>query len=127
MDVVVCDYNYVFDPKVYLRRHFAEEPGDYAFLVDEAHNLVDRAREMFSAELETGEIQDARRALKKGVPRCAKALSRLSSAMRGLCGPAPVPPEPSEASDPATELNLFPAESRAGVLPAPPALRSAQR
>ena len=53
VDVVVCDYNYVFDPKVYLRRHFAEEPGDYAFLVDEAHNLVDRAREMFSADLET--------------------------------------------------------------------------
>jgi len=41
VDVVICDYNYVFDPKVYLRRHFAEEPGDYAFLVDEAHNLVD--------------------------------------------------------------------------------------
>ena len=53
VDVVVCDYNYVFDPKVYLRRHFAEEPGDYAFLVDEAHNLVDRAREMFSADLDT--------------------------------------------------------------------------
>ena len=76
VDVVVCDYNYVFDPKVYLRRHFAEEPGDYAFLVDEAHNLVDRAREMFSADLDTREIQDVRRALKQAVPRCAKALSR---------------------------------------------------
>ncbi|HOX56569.1 MAG TPA: ATP-dependent DNA helicase [Candidatus Paceibacterota bacterium] len=84
VDVVVCDYNYVFDPKVYLRRHFAEEPGDYAFLVDEAHNLVDRAREMFSADLEVREIQDVRRALKDAVPRCAKALSRLSSAMRKL-------------------------------------------
>ena len=124
VDVVVCDYNYVFDPKVYLRRHFAEEPGNYAFLVDEAHNLVDRAREMFSAEIETGEIQDARRALKKAVPRCAKALSRLSGAMRRLCGPAPMPLEPSEVSDPATELNLFPAGSKAGVPPAPPALRS---
>ena len=125
VDVVVCDYNYVFDPKVYLRRHFAEEPGEYAFLVDEAHNLVDRAREMFSAELETGEIQDVRRMLKQGVPRCAKALSRLSGAMRRLCGPAAVPPEPFEASDPATELNLFPAESRAGVPATPAALGSA--
>ena len=53
VDAIVCDYNYVFDPKVYLRRHFAEEAGDYAFLVDEAHNLVDRAREMFSADLDT--------------------------------------------------------------------------
>jgi DNA excision repair protein ERCC-2 len=84
VDVVVCDYNYVFDPKVYLRRHFSEEPGDYAFLVDEAHNLVDRAREMFSADLDTREIQDVRRALKQAAPRCAKALSRLTSTLRKL-------------------------------------------
>ena len=85
---VVCDYNYVFDPKVYLRRHFAEEPGDYAFLVDEAHNLVDRAREMFSADLDTREIQEVRRALKQAAPRCARALSKLSAAMRKLANPA---------------------------------------
>ncbi len=91
VDVVVCDYNYVFDPRVYLRRHFAEEPGDYAFLVDEAHNLVDRAREMFSADLDTREIQDVRRALKQAVPRCARALSRLTSAMRKLALPNPTP------------------------------------
>ena len=105
VDVVVCDYNYVFDPKVYLRRHFAEEPRDYAFLVDEAHNLVDRAREMFSADLETQEIQDVRRVLKQAVPRCAKALTRLTSALRKLAGPAILPSEPS------TELDLFPSES----------------
>ena len=115
VDVIVCDYNYVFDPKVYLRRHFAEEPGDYAFLVDEAHNLVDRAREMFSADLETQEIQDVRRALKQAVPRCAKALTRLTSSLRKLAGPATLPSEPS------TELNLFPAASGAGVPPAHPA------
>ncbi|MDP4159830.1 MAG: PD-(D/E)XK nuclease family protein, partial [Bacillota bacterium] len=50
-DVVICDYNYVFDPRVYLRRFFLEG-GEYTLLVDEAHNLVDRAREMFSAELD---------------------------------------------------------------------------
>jgi DNA excision repair protein ERCC-2 len=105
VDVVVCDYNYVFDPKVYLRRHFAEEPGDYAFLVDEAHNLVDRARDMFSADLETQEIQDVRRALKQAVPRCAKALTRLTSALRKLAGLAILP------SEPFTELGLFSAES----------------
>jgi DNA excision repair protein ERCC-2 len=114
VDVIVCDYNYVFDPKVYLRRHFTEEPGDYAFLVDEAHNLVDRAREMFSADLETQEIQDVRRALKQAVPRCAKALTRLTSALRKLSGPATLPSEPS------TELNLFPSDSGAGVPPAHP-------
>lgn len=51
-DGIICDYNYVFDPHVYLRRFFAENNnGNYIFLVDEAHNLLDRGREMYSAEL----------------------------------------------------------------------------
>ena len=50
-DPIICDYNYVFDPRAHLKRFFEEEGGQYAFLVDEAHNLVDRAREMFSADL----------------------------------------------------------------------------
>ena len=49
-DAVICDYNYLFDPNVYLRRFFADGPErDYVFLIDEAHNLVERAREMYSA------------------------------------------------------------------------------
>ena len=51
-DIIICDYNYVFDPSVYFRRYFtgnAAENGKYVFLVDEAHNLVDRARDMYSA------------------------------------------------------------------------------
>lgn len=51
-DTIICDYNYVFDPNVYLRRFFAEGiRDDYIFLVDEAHNLVERAMSMYSAEL----------------------------------------------------------------------------
>nr|WP_246240909.1 DEAD/DEAH box helicase family protein [Anaerocolumna sedimenticola] len=51
-DAVICDYNYVFDPNVYLRRFFlGEKKNDYIFLIDESHNLVDRAREMYSAVL----------------------------------------------------------------------------
>ncbi|HOY57996.1 MAG TPA: ATP-dependent DNA helicase [Verrucomicrobiota bacterium] len=87
VDAVICDYNYVFDPQAYLRRHFLDEPGRYAFLVDEAHNLVDRAREMFSADLNTREIREVRRAIQERVPRCAKALNRLAAAMRKLGGP----------------------------------------
>ena len=49
-DLVICDFNYLFDMRAYLRRYF-EFPGDYIFLIDEAHNLPDRAREMYSAEL----------------------------------------------------------------------------
>ena len=52
VDDIICDYNYVFDPNVYLKRFFAEGiRGDYIFLVDEAHNLVERSREMYSAEI----------------------------------------------------------------------------
>lgn len=53
-DIIICDYNYVFDPQVYLRRYFSTEAADssrYVLLVDEAHNLSDRARDMYSSEL----------------------------------------------------------------------------
>lgn len=52
-DVVICDYNYIFDPMVYFQRYFGEdgERGRYAFLIDEAHNLPDRAVDMYSASL----------------------------------------------------------------------------
>ena len=51
-DVVICDYNYLFDSHAYLRRFFADGSGsDFVFLIDEAHNLLDRGRDMYSAEL----------------------------------------------------------------------------
>lgn len=52
-DVVICDYNYLFSPSVYMRRYFSEgaEKGKYIFLIDEAHNLPSRARDMYSAEI----------------------------------------------------------------------------
>ncbi len=112
-DAIICDYNYVFDPQVYLRRHFAEDGGAYAFLVDEAHNLVDRARDMFSAELDGQEIVDVQRAIQRGAPRCAKALAQLHTAMRKLGSAAESHEELIEASDTAIELNLFPAKAAA--------------
>ena len=52
VDAIICDYNYVFDPRVKLKRFFAENnKGEYIYLIDEAHNLVERGREMFSAIL----------------------------------------------------------------------------
>ncbi len=54
-DVVICDFNYLFDPVVYIKRFFTKG-GKYAFLVDEAHNLHERAREMYSAELLVSEV-----------------------------------------------------------------------
>ena len=61
-DAVICDYNYLFDPNVYLRRFFAEGQGsDFVFLIDEAHNLVDRAREMYSAVITKEEFLDVKK------------------------------------------------------------------
>ena len=54
-DVVICDVNYLFDPVVYIRRFF-DTGGNYAFLIDEAHNLPDRAREMYSAEISEAQL-----------------------------------------------------------------------
>jgi DNA excision repair protein ERCC-2 len=110
-DAVICDYNYVFDPQVYLRRHFAEDGGAYGFLVDEAHNLVERARDMFSADLNGGEILNVKRAIKMAAPRCSKALAQLHTAMRKLGNDAEPSEATIEASDSSFELNLFPVKA----------------
>lgn len=51
VDLIICDYNYAFDPTASLKRFFQERRRDFVLLIDEAHNLVDRAREMFSADI----------------------------------------------------------------------------
>lgn len=51
-DIIVCDFNYLYDPEICLKRYFSKS-GEYTFLVDEAHNLGERAREIYSAELDT--------------------------------------------------------------------------
>lgn len=71
-DVIICDYNYVFDPRVYLKRFFSE-PGDYLFLIDEAHNMVERARSMYSATLQTSMFQAMRKLLGKDAKKLKKA------------------------------------------------------
>ncbi|MGD9042531.1 MAG: ATP-dependent DNA helicase, partial [Desulfobacterales bacterium] len=78
-DCIICDYNYVFDPRVFLRRFFQEENGDYIFLIDEAHNLVDRSREMFSAQIFKQPVLDLRRQLKKDLPHIFKSLGRINA------------------------------------------------
>jgi Rad3-related DNA helicase len=67
-DGIICDYNYVFDPHVYLRRFFADgNSGDYIFLVDEAHNLLDRGREMYSAALIKEDFMKLKSSIKQTV------------------------------------------------------------
>ena len=85
-DAVVGDYNYLFDPHARLKRFFAEGKGRnrYLFLVDEAHNLVERGREMYSASLSSGEIRVFRSAVRETYPPLWKKLGKLLSAFRPL-------------------------------------------
>ncbi len=80
-DLVVCDYNYAFDPKAYLRRFFLEKTGDYTFLVDEAHNLAERSREMFSAEICKQPFLELRRAVKGVLPSVHRSLGKINTWM----------------------------------------------
>ncbi|MBT3315159.1 MAG: ATP-dependent DNA helicase, partial [Anaerolineae bacterium] len=78
MDCIICDYNYAFDPRVYLRRFFDFNTYPNIFLIDEAHNLPDRARSMYSAELDKQTVLALRRALKEHLPGLAKDLNRIN-------------------------------------------------
>lgn len=77
-DCIICDYNYLFDPVVSLKRFF-EEGGDFIFLVDEAHNLVDRARDMYSAGLNKSDFFAVKRELGKTPRKLATALTKLNN------------------------------------------------
>ena len=83
-DCVICDYNYVFDPRVYLKRFFTDNSGDYTILVDEAHNLVDRAREMFSAQIHKKLLLQLKRDIKGKNDGMYKILNKLNSFMLGM-------------------------------------------
>lgn len=77
-DCVICDYNYVFDPRVSLKRFF-ETKGDYAFLIDEAHNLVDRAREMYSAQLNKATFLKLKKLMKDIENNISKSLGKINN------------------------------------------------
>ncbi len=84
-DAVICDYNYVFDPTVALKRFFGGEgKNQYVFLVDEAHNLPERAREMYSATLWKEEFLNVKRLLGKQMPKLAKRLEACNKELLRL-------------------------------------------
>ncbi|HOJ80156.1 MAG TPA: helicase C-terminal domain-containing protein [Clostridiales bacterium] len=75
-DVIICDYNYLYDPRVKLSRYFSKR-GNYCFLVDEAHNLVDRARDMYSAEISRRSYFRLKKQAKEELPEIYDALDRM--------------------------------------------------
>ena len=83
-DLIICDYNYVFDPLVKLKRYFQMNRGeDYILLTDEAHNLPDRGRDMFSASMDKDRILAVRRNIKDDFPEMAKKLNKINQILLG--------------------------------------------
>mgnify|MGYP000308510154 FL=1 len=79
VDGIICDYNYVFDPDVRLKRYFSEsQRGDYIFLIDEAHNLAGRAREMYSASIIKEDFLEIKKLIKETSPRLTRYLNRVN-------------------------------------------------
>lgn len=85
VDGIICDYNYVFDPDVRLQRYFGDGmKGEYFFLVDEAHNLVPRAREMYSAVLIKEHVMLTKKLVKNLYQPLVTQLDRLNKALLEL-------------------------------------------
>ena len=83
-DDIICDYNYLFDPNVYLKRFFQEGiKGDYIFLVDEAHNLVERSRSMYSAGIYKEDFLSIKKIIKPYSKKIEKLLEKCNTALLG--------------------------------------------
>lgn len=87
-DVIICDLNYCFDPRVYLKRYFDQSSQKFTFLIDEAHNLHDRLRSMYSASLLRSDILTVQRLLREVNPNLSKILvdiNRQFTHLKGHC------------------------------------------
>ena len=79
-DGIICDYNYIFDPRAKLKRFFGDGvKGEYLFLIDEAHNLVERGREMFSAALYKEDFLVLKKEIRPYSQKMARALNRCNT------------------------------------------------
>ena len=84
-DAVICDYNYAFDPFVYLKRFFSDgAKGENIFLIDEAHNLLDRGRDMYSSELYFDELYNVRNLIEDYHPKIAGLIKKCETEMEKI-------------------------------------------
>ncbi len=88
-DAIICDYNYIFDPRVSLKRLFEERKKKTVLLVDEAHNLVDRGREMFSSDIGKTEFLELQRGYKgknDRIHETSRAVNQYFIRLKKECG-----------------------------------------
>lgn len=81
VDVIICDYNYVFDPRVHLVRYFDESNYQPILLIDEAHNMVSRSREMYSARVLKSDLIKLRRLTNKMKPSIKSHIRKVLTAI----------------------------------------------
>lgn len=104
-DMIICDYNYAFDPRVYLKRFFEFPTENYAFLVDEAHNMVDRARTMYSAEIRKDKFYEVKKQLSKpdkqdkAVAKALDGINKMFLEVRKRCDERGIYVHQDEISD----------------------------
>ena len=106
-DVIICDYNYAFDPRVYLRRFFDAPTESFAFLVDESHNLVDRARTMYSAELHKDKVMTIKNEIKaydKSLMKQMEGINKMMLEIRKRCDEDGIYVDKEEVADIYTQL-----------------------
>ncbi|MDR9853493.1 ATP-dependent DNA helicase [Paenibacillus sp. VCA1] len=114
VDAVICDYNYVFDPRVSLKRLPEEQKRRTALLVDEAHNLVDRGREMFSAGIEKAGFLQIKRDYKqqnRAVSQAADAVNKYFIELKKACGEERTLVSQEAPGELASLLEVFAAEA----------------
>lgn len=83
-DIIICDYNYILDPFVRLKRYFCGERrfGEYVFLFDEAHNLADRTRTIYSASISQSTVKEVYEAVRVGAVELSESFSEIIEIMR---------------------------------------------
>ncbi|MFA6780648.1 MAG: helicase C-terminal domain-containing protein [Bacilli bacterium] len=91
VDIIICDYNYLFDPLVYFRRYFDNDASNMLVLVDEAHNLVDRGRDMYSASIDSFAFEKARKAIRKlDHKKMKNAIKRIAKLFKEIKETSPI-------------------------------------
>lgn len=76
-DIIICDYNYAFDPRTHLIRYFDEEYYNPMLLVDEAHNMIDRSRSMYSSFIKKSTLVNLRKSSNKLKPPVRTQINNL--------------------------------------------------
>ncbi|MHA6534580.1 helicase C-terminal domain-containing protein [Paenibacillus sp. BAC0078] len=124
-DMVICDYNYIYDPRISLKRLPEERKKKTVLLVDEAHNLVDRGREMYSASLTKAPflaLQRQYKTVNRSLAAAAKAVNAFFIALRKSCGEEGEGHWPDYPAELPQLLETFAAEAELELLSPPSTL-----